>query len=910
MGRTRSAASASPAELPAPHRFRYPLATAGSLTAAVALVVVPDHLSYPGPDAPVSTTVMWTSLQLVGPVGLLVMALYMIGRTRVEWNAWRARQLDVAEFADERVAPHAESAMELTALFERKLTESRIYRTAAVPDAGRVYDFIQIVENAADAVPQGWWKAATRLIQLVRPPSAFRVSATLLDGQKPGRHRIVIELLRLPRFVAAPLVIEDSDWNRLLARAANSVAALIFPVTKVCLNDQWIAWRNCAMPTELFDAYQRAHQFQAARRYDEALSEFYRALEYDPANVYVRLEIAQLLERLDLYLEALAIYDDVVIICSRADKRLATWWNSTDFVVEKRRRGSGRGGALLLARYRHALVLGLGDRIAAQWWPPSAECGHDHHWDPRRGQRTYLRATLTHRFERYKHTSVPMSSWRPRSHADLDRAAILSPEMPAGLSGAAAAHQRDRRAALLRNYLCTISQYEFERLVDDTARRPSIYFRRNHELRDLLSPYSIRLGLLWTTLRRAMAHSALSGESVRSSTVGHDIELSAGLRAAITRVTWPPDVPALYEAAGTVLHRKRAGWHEHYSAACVLAVTLLSSDRQSGRAPQAHWTPAERETWARLAIRQLHKAAAVSHTHYLAERRPWLMYEDRDLDTLRGTEAFRNFETLTFAPARPASLRPQAVKVLELVIHQAGLVAVLADLMVRVWQTRRHTVTAEVDPHVTREWHQREEEAWRQVTLLAVGHRDWHIRFTVTSKLTEWLDELGDELPKPGRYSEDALYDRYARLVRANGADTVPATAGARKIADLNRIADDYIAHCEDRMRGLATELHRLDEDRDPADDCPNASSAVALMTLSTTGLLRSPKPNGADQTRYCVERAELWESLRAWFDDESAEEPGEVRREAFRRTLRPSALRKAAALTTRGHRRRSPLRD
>jgi hypothetical protein len=219
----------------------------------------------------------------------------------------------------------------LTAGFKSKLNTSRIYRPAAIPGTAGSQDFLQIVENAGEAAPGGWWKVATRLLRLLRQPAAYRVSGTVVDSQKSGIYKLVIELVRLPRTAANPLVLGDDHWERLLERAANSVAAQIFPRSKMCkAQPQWVEWWGYHFPPELFDAYQQAHKYQDDREYDRALWEFYRALKLDPSNVYIRLEIAQLQERLDLHLDALVTYDDVITICSRDDPPLAKWWNATD----------------------------------------------------------------------------------------------------------------------------------------------------------------------------------------------------------------------------------------------------------------------------------------------------------------------------------------------------------------------------------------------------------------------------------------------------------------------------------------------------------------------------------------------------------------------------------------------------
>ena len=49
-------------------------------------------------------------------------------------------------------------------------------------------------------------------------------------------------------------------------------------------------------------------RLERARRYDEALAAYWRAVELDPLNMVLRLCVGQLQERIGLYLDALATY--------------------------------------------------------------------------------------------------------------------------------------------------------------------------------------------------------------------------------------------------------------------------------------------------------------------------------------------------------------------------------------------------------------------------------------------------------------------------------------------------------------------------------------------------------------------------------------------------------------------------
>ncbi|MFL6126169.1 hypothetical protein [Actinophytocola sp.] len=857
MARTGDpAARAAVAVLPRARPLLWWLALVLFVAVGVALIGVPYLLvaARPRPAVPtaVSTTITWVVLQPALLVLTSLLAMYSFGRARLEGSASRGLHVDVAEFAEGRTEAPTPSARELTAKFSRRLTESRIYSPAALPGAAGSYDFLQVVENAGEAASTGWWRVAARALRLLLPPGAYRVTGTVVAAERP---RLVVELIRLPRFAATPLVIEDDSWDRVLERAANSVAAQIFPRSKICRQrPQWADWWGYAFPTELFDAYQRAHQFQAARRFDQALAEFYRALRHDPANVYIRLEIAQLQERLNMHLDALVTYDDVITICSRGDEGLASWWDGD----EQSPTQGHRAVALLVARYRHALMLGHGDRIAEQWWLRGGGCDHDQHWDARQRHRRYLRRLAGRRLERYERAAAGiLADQRPDAYEQA-----LDIDWPSRTP----LEERRRHAKVLRLYLCTLGQYEFERLIADYPRLSGRLRRlamRNPV--ELITLRGLRTSLIWTVLRRALAQAEL-GLRVGYHPVWRRARAPRWLTALLDQ--WPVSEARLRESISAVIPRLgRANWQEHYNVACFCAVALLSPGNE-----------AETEL-RKLAISHLYRAAAGSHSGYLAERRPWLLYEDRDLQSLRGTPEFRNFEMITFSPAREVPLRPRQTHVWELVCYQTLLVSGIARRMRATWFARGlDGVAPDARPGPT-PWYALEVEAWRQIMRLAVSHRDWRTRRDAALFLP---DELG--LPT---FTQERLYTRYVNVfgeerLRVRRADMPD------RIRMVNEIADEYIDHCDGRMTDLARHIHRLD--RRGADPCDNAHGAVGGMRITGSPLLsgleheiRSPR----GVRKLCADRAELWGTLADLFDDDLEGAPAADRMRAFRAALR-----------------------
>ena len=842
------------AELPEAHRIRWWLAavTAGLVAAGFAIVpYLPffQDLTFIR-DPKVASVITWTVLQTSVVVISAVLTLYFVGKARLEAAAYQANQIDIRLFADERPQKshdrEIDSAVELTAAFKRILNDSRLYTPTSVPGVGGSYDFIQIVEHAGESA-DGWWKAATKLIRLVQPPAAFTVTGTVRPGNTTGRYQLILELVRCPRFAASPLVIEDENWPRVLHRAANAVAALVIPRSAyVRSNIHWAAWRDAKIPYELFDAYQRANHFITYRRYDEALAEYYRALSLDPSNVYIRLEIAALQEQLDLHLDALATYDDVITLCSRGKPKLARWWIGEDFARQPRHAGRGRDVALLIARYRHALVLGHGDSVAGSWWVRRTTAGVP--GDARALRRAELRAALELRFRRYVELDVRTRPYAiPREkRLELHRRVmrVQVPELVVQDATPEQLAEYNQRAGEMRSYFCALSQYEIERLVED-YRNVGRRWRRSWEQ---LTNRALDLSLVWAVLRRAMADV-----EPMSGAVPEPRPAYPGSRVKLADVCpdrrWPPDPQALddtVEAAGP-----RKSWEECYNAASVYAVAMLEVGPRGerdlrDRARNPRLTGEARDEVARRAVRELYHAATISHSGRLPERRSWVMGEDPDLAALRGHELFRVFEMVTFSPDRAAPLRPQRAHVWEQVSYVRQLVCEIASCRAHFWRLRALDPGPAPDGRMRDRWRAGDRDAWRKLTDLATGKQDWYTRYQAISAFREWSADSG----YPGTISGFPLYREERLHAELRGA----AGSRGRTGLDPNIVVREYVRLCDQRLDQLVADIAEIEHAQDDF-----------------------------------AARAELWGALCSWFDDDIADgSSADDRRERFRKLVKP----------------------
>ena len=830
------------AELPKAHRIRWWLAAVFAGLVAVSFAVVPYLPFFQGwtfvRDPKITSVITWTVLQTSVVVISTVLTLYFVGKARLEAAAFRANQIDIRVFADERSAKsrdrEIDSAVELTAAFKRILNESRLYTPTPVPGVGSSYDFIQIVETAGESA-EGWWKIATKLVRLAQPPAAFTITGTVRPGNETGRFQLILELVRMPHFSASPLVIEDSSWPRVLHRAANAVAALVIPRSAyVRENIHWAAWRDAKIPQELFDAYQRANHFTTHRRYDEALAEYYRAVSLDPSNVYIRLEIAALQEQLDLHLDALATYDDVVTVCSRGHRRLARWWIGEDFARQPRRAGKGREIALMIARYRHALVLGHGDSVAGSWWVRTT--GAVAPADARIHRRAELRAALSLRFGRYVNLDVRTGPEALSRAERLERhkRVMRSPveELPVATASPAKQAEFNARAAEMRSYLCALSQYEIERLIADYRK----FRRRWRPTWEQLTNRALDLSLLWTVLRRAMADLEPAEGTVPAPSPAYVGSRRAVLADVFPNRRWPPDPRALDAAVEGSGRRK--SWEECYNAASVYAVAMLEVGPRGQRDLRDHATNPRleadnRDAVARRAVRELYHAATMSHSGRLPGRRSWVMGEDPDLAALRGHELFRVFEMVTFSPDRAAPLRPLRAHVWEQVSYVRQLVSEIASCRAYFWGVKAAPDVPVPDGRTLASWRSADAQAWRQLSALATSKQDWYTRHQAIGAYRRWSADAGYRGRISGfpEYCEESLH---AQLRGVSGPR-------AKIELDANVIVREYVRLCDQRLDQLVEDIVKLEH---------------------------APVVVNGDHSDF-VARAELWNAVRSWFDDD-----------------------------------------
>jgi tetratricopeptide (TPR) repeat protein len=137
------------------------------------------------------------------------------------------------------------------------------------------------------------------------------VKGGLVTGEAAPGCGVTVHVVRLPGKAGTGQTFWDSSWDAAIRRAADHATASILPRTRLC-RSPWSGWRGFHLPWTLFHCYERAAELERERRYDEALDLYYKALEQEPMNLGLRLQIGFLQEKLALFADALATYESIL----------------------------------------------------------------------------------------------------------------------------------------------------------------------------------------------------------------------------------------------------------------------------------------------------------------------------------------------------------------------------------------------------------------------------------------------------------------------------------------------------------------------------------------------------------------------------------------------------------------------
>ena len=746
--------------------------------AIVLLLAVLAGLAYetgkPGKAGPaVSKQVQYIITTLTKPAVAIplasliaVLLASLLRRLRFEWLVYKPGPICVCELAVAPGVPDVDVGR-LSTLFRGRLMELRLHAATPVPGATPAEDFLSVLDSEhLDAT-----NVLGTLVGLLRaaiPTHGYEVSVTLTqrDAPPPGKPclGVTTQLTRLPNEGVPIDTAWAYSWDEAIIQAADMVTAAILPRTGLSNRAPWSGWQRYQMPGLVVHGYERAQELISARRYDEALSHCFGALQLDPKSVDLRLCKGFIEEKLGLYMDAVATYAAARRVADMTAPRL---YNRR---ARHNRKASGR-----IARYRLAVLLS-GIKFAHQWRKADSGTRRD-------TQRLLLRTRLSPELQRLleHHRLLPRAT-----PSRMDRIlALLRGPQPDQSS------KRDRILALL-------GEIAKEGAKDDED-------ERYYELRGVLAGLAAKelRNLQWSLNWHRSQPGSLTPLSVKLTAAAVRLRLcyinhtQDRLRAKKGSTGTPLlDWPSRPKLAPDRSRRSFRTWTEEYSAASLYALPLLVKahtcrndvDADKARQEERHRTELED-----AAVKHLKRAMSSTPSSHAAERRDWVLSEDPDLDGLRESLSFKHFEAMFFPSPAPTPRRPRRASRWESSRYTNALLADTAHRWESVWHQRRDLVEAPMDPPVVIQWSKDEARAWEVVARVARDYRHWPARCELIDEMRAWS----------ARYGFDPLDVAMPRFV----SDIAMGGDSTEEYASLRKAVKRELTHNETRLETLRDRL-------------------------------------------------------------------------------------------------------
>jgi tetratricopeptide (TPR) repeat protein len=777
-------------------------------TAGVAALVGLAHLHGNPPGAegdfpsPALATLAKPAVAALVSFGALTAIAWCVRRIRLDFLAWWPGRIVVQSF----VANGGTSAADverLTGEFRDRLGMSHLQSPASVPAPAEQGDFLDVLARGGmdSSNPLG---SLLSLLRAAFPAYAYEVSGALVTREGPRPYGVTVHVVRSPGKGGGGHTVWDSSWTGAVRQAADHATAAILPHTRVC-RSPWTAWRRYYMPPALLQHYENAAECEHERRYDEALASYYDALDRDPMNHGLRLQIGFLQEKLGLYLDALDTYEAILKVAAPS---------SDHDVVRRSYRWSARRDrdrTLLVARYRHAVLLG-GPGLPRQW-RKRGDAKKPTRRDVERGRlRERLAPSLTRLFE----------------------ASLASSEVTSTSAGAYKEAERSRPSL---EHCASAPRRALGTRDAGPDRLPELFLLASlNQLAELdrrLPP------------SRPWRRPPLTRAAVRVSTlvVRERLRLHLGQARCEPQSGWAPyieqleaDIAAIEPASGF------DRWQEHYNVACIWSLPLLTrcsaTDRDDVR------------QLARRAVVRLERATERADTEFLVSRRDWLVSEDPDLQGLRVQPSFKSFEAAYFPSASQTPQRPRDVHRWEVSRYTLDLLHAAAQRWADTWENRARGLEPVTKTRVLLRWCEDELSARRLIRDVALHHRDWRTRFELLDRTRGWSVEYGFEpieVAFPDFPAEHRLGGGHGDVERATCAAIEDKDERLLEVVRQLDEAEQHAAQPRDQVRLRVSRLF---------DELGARRAGIGQRGLPESGLPRT------HVTRLCGLHAHLWRQL------------------------------------------------
>ncbi len=745
------------------------------------------------------------------PVLAAIAAIALLRTVRWLLLLWRGRtpRVQISNFAWAMSDDASREATWVTSLFREQLAALRLDALDPLPERAPGAPLVEIVEGVGQGVGRDIAGAAGRVFKAIWPDSAYEVWGTLRP-REGGGGRISVQLIERRRGNRTLLnvALEETSWENGAREAAMAVAGALYPQVRQSDRGPWTNWPRI-VPLKLMGHYHAARRYEEGNRLEHALAEYHAALDQDPLNPNLRLKIAMLQERLELYLDAWVTYEAIV------DESNPKAWRGRDRRV------------YLLALYRLAVMLSNG-RVAAQW-VKGASLGEDEGTkrDQERHQRRgELMRSLehhplfeSHRFhlsqsevpERFTGTvSYVIANFRSSFVFSVLRTIDTEARGPSdALDAFSLGGEYEERERRIEAVLQVLGLHRLEQLERAMGRglgwRLLWWWRRSPEF-----PRSaVRTSKLLVRMRIAASlESQVERSSAGSQSFRNRDQWIEEIREAHTNLTkrWPFATVSRWRKLAQWLaprrrwtNRREDAWQLHYNAACT-AASILRSDsvlRNFKREMSSLEDPSEEtedklralpkgideQSVVRQAISQLEEYAFRAGSDRVAAQADWVAIDDPDLQGLRESSEFKLWASHHLPRALPEGLSSRKADVKRFtvrVVHEGA--RVFADSWLDRAGQSKPSATQIVD------WWRVEAEVWAALANACREHLSWQERLNWLQTLQKRLraaekeDEVDFSHEARGAAAADSmsqgLFDELATLASANGQPEAEGVLG------------------------------------------------------------------------------------------------------------------------------------
>ncbi|SCG43075.1 tetratricopeptide repeat protein [Micromonospora coxensis] len=794
-----------PALLPVPHRLRWAL-----ITTAVAVVLLFCLWTLGEPPQRIAafdqSLLAWLPYRLMTglsavvttgkgaglPARLTVLSLFvLLFFTCRSWCracvAAAPGPVDVCDFEDGGSAVDA-PRVALRSLLAKQLSETRLYPPSTGRAPANPTVFLDVA--AGQAAPTNWMSAVSTALGLAMnswPQAAYRVNVTVLKrDQRPefGMTVTVTSLALGGR--SAMTTLWGRSWEDVTCHVGYWVMAAILPVTRQVRLPPWRLWRGRVLPWGLFQAYNEGRRHHDERQFDLALWQYGEVLRADPYNIEVRLLVADVLEQLGLYLEALDIYSGARHCIDEGRGGCAT--TSRGWFREKLERFSNRiwhrwnERPGLKLRYRYANTLAATEWSAHEWLVDDAK---GERAEVREQMKERLRASLAERFTHY---------------VQLPNGESIDRDFASALDGRS---ERDKR--LLEVLFRLMAMRELQDLFDELPVGKRVRRLGRSRGGELTGRSLLILRDVWAPLRVSEALSRYLAAPVERSSVPPQVAqrlisglLGCGPQVATPwtpsvlgevlqlEISWRPEMidAAINQASGGRVRQLLAPmtYADHYHAACAYSIALKWSPQGSESRTQL----------ARKAVWHLRAALASVESGVAARVRDWVLAGDLDLTELRSCPEFQHFERDLFPRPGPVPARPAVSFHVCSRAYARQLILDAAQLLEQQWH---ENWSRGGDVHDIAEWLRGDVDLWEALHQIT-DDRAWYWRdrarfIRLVQDTVDPMAVAGAGFPPP--------YPRYEEVnLSLDGSGTAEATASASPtdLSDTTAFVIDQMLQC------------------------------------------------------------------------------------------------------------------